>query len=206
MPRQSRQCAGPAQRAPIASRQVHTGPRAHSAGGTSAGGTSAHLRGFHIANYADGDHWRRLDDGDGLNDFFLVNAGSRLGDFTENVGHAGLVAQERGEVDVVRLAVRREGLHLAAVALASLARQEAERAVARGLELPVGHGWAKRGGGRAGSCCWWSRGPLQVRGRVPPPEPPPRCARRPAARGGGAVCVCVCTHTHTPPLPGRTVR
>ena len=55
----------------------------------------------------------------------------------DDVGHAGLVAQEGGHVNWLGCIILREGLDFAAMTGSTLARQEAERAVAGSLELAV---------------------------------------------------------------------
>ncbi|DAZ95504.1 TPA: hypothetical protein N0F65_001843, partial [Lagenidium giganteum] len=48
----------------------------------------------HLANDANNHHWWGLEDGDGLNDLLLVHLRARAVDFTQDVGHASLVAHE----------------------------------------------------------------------------------------------------------------
>eukprot|EP00967_Tisochrysis_lutea_P137657 scaffold247483_cov39-Tisochrysis_lutea.AAC.1 len=64
---------------------------------------------------------------------------ARLVNVTQDVSHASLVREEGREVGRLAAVILREGLHLAAEAASTLARQEAERSVARPLELPVRH-------------------------------------------------------------------
>jgi hypothetical protein len=54
-----------------------------------------------------------------------------------NVGHAGLVAHEGGQVARLGLIVAGEGLHLAAMTASALAGQETQRPVTGRLELAV---------------------------------------------------------------------
>ena len=45
---------------------------------------------LNVANHADGDHGRGLDDGDGLDHLLLVVLGTGTIHLTDNVGHTGL--------------------------------------------------------------------------------------------------------------------
>jgi len=54
--------------------------------------------GLDVANNADADHWRGLDDGDWLDDFFFIELGALSSHLTDDVGHAGFVANESGQV------------------------------------------------------------------------------------------------------------
>merc|ERR1719193_1565259 len=74
-------------------------------------------RSLNVANDANGDHGRSLNDGDGLDDFLLVVLGTRTVHLTHNVGHAGLVAHEASQVDGLARIILGEGLWLATVAL-----------------------------------------------------------------------------------------
>lgn len=56
----------------------------------------------------DDNHGRSFDDGDGLDGFLLVEFGTRLFDFSEDVGHSGLEPGESGEVARLFLVVFRE--------------------------------------------------------------------------------------------------
>ena len=47
-------------------------------------------RSLDVADHADGDHGRGLDDGDGLDHLLLVVLGTRTIHLTDNVGHTGL--------------------------------------------------------------------------------------------------------------------
>ena len=58
----------------------------------------------------------------------------------DDVRHAGLVRHERGQMARLRRVVLGEGAHAAGVVARALLGQEAERAVARRLELAVRHG------------------------------------------------------------------
>mmetsp|Transcript_2384 Transcript_2384/g.5147 ORF Transcript_2384/g.5147 Transcript_2384/m.5147 type:complete len:393 (-) Transcript_2384:57-1235(-) len=98
------------------------------------------LGGLDVANDAhDGDR-RGLDDGDGLEGLLLVQLGAGAHDIAHDVGHAGLVAHERGQVRGDGGIVLGEVADLATVLLGALAGQEAKRAVAGSFELAVRHG------------------------------------------------------------------
>lgn len=92
-----------------------------------------------VADDADGNDRRCLDDADGLYNLFLVKFGPRLIDVAHNVGHARLVAHEGSEMARLRRVILRECLDLAAMARSTLLRQEGERSMPRGFELPVRH-------------------------------------------------------------------
>uniref|UniRef100_A0A673HBF9 Uncharacterized protein n=1 Tax=Sinocyclocheilus rhinocerous TaxID=307959 RepID=A0A673HBF9_9TELE len=77
-------------------------------------------RGHDISNNTHYNHGRSLHNGH-----------SRSVDLTDNVGHASLVAKERGQVNRLAGIIFRETLHLATMAFAPLAGQEAQRAMAR---------------------------------------------------------------------------
>jgi len=92
-----------------------------------------------VADDANANHWRRVDDGDGLDDFLLVELGSLAGDFTDDVRHAGLVANESGEVALLGLVVLRVGLEAAEMATATLSREESLGTVSRCFEFSMRH-------------------------------------------------------------------
>ncbi len=94
-------------------------------------------RGVDVADDADAHHGRRLDDGHRLNDLLLVHLGAGTVGLPHDVGHAGLVADEGGQVAGLGRVVLGEGLDLAAVALAALLGVEPHRAMAGRRELAV---------------------------------------------------------------------
>uniref|UniRef100_A0A3Q2D2L3 Uncharacterized protein n=1 Tax=Cyprinodon variegatus TaxID=28743 RepID=A0A3Q2D2L3_CYPVA len=93
--------------------------------------------GVNIAHNADHDHGRGLKDGDCFDHFLLVDL-SRSVHLTDNVGHAGLVAEEGGQVHRLAGVILGEALGLTAVAAASFAGQEAQGSVSRSRKLTVG--------------------------------------------------------------------
>merc|ERR1719507_2842493 len=94
-----------------------------------------------VADNADGDHWRSLDDGDSLNNLLLVVLGARTVHLTHNVGHASLVSHEASHVNRLAGIILGEGLWLSTVALGPLLGEEPLRPVAGSFEFPVRH-WA----------------------------------------------------------------
>merc|ERR1719260_137105 len=98
-------------------------------------------RSLDVADHADGDHGRGLDDGDGLDHLLLVVLGTRTIHLTDNVGHTGLVSHEASQVDLLAGIVLGEGLGLAAVALGPFLREESLRPMTGSFEFPVRH-WA----------------------------------------------------------------
>jgi len=91
-----------------------------------------------VADKADNDHGRSLDDGDTLEDLLLVEELAHgTVDITHDVGHASLVAKEGSQMGLLRGVVLGEGLALATIALGALAGTETKRSVTRCLELAV---------------------------------------------------------------------
>ena len=91
--------------------------------------------GLNVADNTDSDHWRGLNDGDSFNGFLLVELGAWTLDIADDVGHAGLVAHEGGEMWWFGSIVLGEGFYLTLSTLATLLRQEAKRTVTGVLEL-----------------------------------------------------------------------
>jgi len=79
---------------------------------------------FDVADHADTNHGWRFEDGHWLDDFLLVELGALSSDFTHNVRHAGLVADETGQVARLGLVVLGVGLEAAEMAAASLSGEE----------------------------------------------------------------------------------
>lgn len=59
------------------------------------------LGGFDVTNNTDDDHRGSFNNGDGFNDFLLVQSGARLLDLTDNVSHTSLVADESSQVGLL---------------------------------------------------------------------------------------------------------
>jgi len=93
-----------------------------------------------VANNANDNHWRGFKNGNGLNSFLLVQLGARTFDFSNNVGHAGLVAHECSQVHWSGGIVTRERANATTMVLCSLLRQVLQRAVARSAEFTMRHG------------------------------------------------------------------
>lgn len=75
-------------------------------------------------------HGRGLDDGDGLDDLLLVQFGAGLLDLAQDVRHAGLEADEGGQVRLLGRVILGEVLDAAPTAPAALLGQEAQVPVA----------------------------------------------------------------------------
>uniref|UniRef100_A0A3Q3A210 Uncharacterized protein n=1 Tax=Kryptolebias marmoratus TaxID=37003 RepID=A0A3Q3A210_KRYMA len=82
-----------------------------------------------VTHDSNNDHGRSLNDGHSLNYLLLVHL-SRSVDLTDNVGHAGLVAQEGGQVDGLAGVILGEALDLTPMTTAPLPGQKAKRSVA----------------------------------------------------------------------------
>lgn len=67
--------------------------------GPDGGQGSETARSLDVSDNTDNNHRRSLDDGNGLDDFLLVHLGSNTLEFTNDVGHTSLVAEEGCEVD-----------------------------------------------------------------------------------------------------------
>ena len=92
-----------------------------------------------VANDTDNDHGGSLEDGDSLDNLFFVHLGAGTVELTDNVGHAGLVAHEGGQMDGLGRVIPREGLDLASVSAGSLAGQEPKRSMTGVLKLAMRH-------------------------------------------------------------------
>jgi len=78
------------------------------------------LRGLDVTNNTNNDDGGCLNDGDGFNDFLLVDLGTGLVSFTDNVGHASLVTNESSQVRSSSGIILREGSDATLVVLGSL--------------------------------------------------------------------------------------
>ena len=97
------------------------------------------LWGLLVADDANGDHGRGLDDGDWLDGLLLVQAGVRTDDLTNNVGHAGLEADESAEMRLLGLVILRPRPDAAPNVAGAAAREETEGSTAWCVELAVAH-------------------------------------------------------------------
>ena len=94
-------------------------------------------RRLNVADKADADKGRRLENSNSLHDLLFVDLGAGSVHLANDVGHAGLVGEEAGQVDGFGGIVPGEGLHFAAVAAGALLGKEAFAAVARRFEFPM---------------------------------------------------------------------
>merc|ERR1719429_140581 len=92
-----------------------------------------------VSNNTNADHWWSLDNGDGLDDFLLVDLGAGSVHLPDDVGHAGLVAHEGSQVDRLAWVILGESLDLASMPLGSLLGEKSLGSVTGCLELPVRH-------------------------------------------------------------------
>lgn len=90
-----------------------------------------------VTNDTDNDHGGSLDDGDGLNNLLLVHLASRAIQITDDMGHAGLVAHEGGEVDGLTGIILGEGLDMGTHHARTLAGKESEGTVTGSFKLAV---------------------------------------------------------------------
>lgn len=84
-----------------------------------------------VANHADDDNWRRLQNGNGLDHLLFVHLGAGLVDLADDVRHAGLVGHKGRQVDGFGLVILGESLNLAAMTLAALLGGKGHGAMAR---------------------------------------------------------------------------
>jgi hypothetical protein len=104
------------------------------------GGESAKtVRGGDVADDTDNNHWRGFQDGDSLDSLLLVKLGTRTFDFTNDVGHTSLVANEGSQVRRKGGIIAREGSNSTAVMLGTLLGQVLERTVTRSFVFSVRH-------------------------------------------------------------------
>jgi len=94
---------------------------------------------LNVADDADGNHGRSLNDGDSFNHLFLVVLGARTIHLAHNVGHASLISHEASQVDILARIVLGEGLGLAAMALGPFLWEESLGPMTGSFEFPVRH-------------------------------------------------------------------
>ena len=80
--------------------------------------------GLNISDNSDNDHLWAFDDGDGFDDFLLVKTGTRLGNFSDYVGHSSLESAAGGEMDFFSLVVLWELSDVTVVLVGSLSGEE----------------------------------------------------------------------------------
>mmetsp|Transcript_9854 Transcript_9854/g.11946 ORF Transcript_9854/g.11946 Transcript_9854/m.11946 type:complete len:278 (+) Transcript_9854:406-1239(+) len=105
--------------------------------GSQGAETSGSLNVAHEANH---NHGRALQDGDRLDNLFLVQLGARPVHLSDNVSHACLVAHEGRQMRGFGLVIFREALDLAVMVLGPLPGQEAQGTMAWTLKLAMRHG------------------------------------------------------------------
>ena len=99
--------------------------------------SSETTRSLDVSNNTNAYNGRSLDDGTSLDNFLLVDLRPGSVDLADDVGHAGLVSHEAGQMNRLGGVILREALDLASEPLGSLLGQEALRAMSRRLELSV---------------------------------------------------------------------
>lgn len=97
------------------------------------------IGGLDVSDNADNSHRGRLHNGDCLHGFLLVKLGAGALDLSDNVGHAGLVTDEGGQVARLGGVVAREGTNPTSMVFSPLLRSELEVAAAGVLEFTVRH-------------------------------------------------------------------
>jgi len=95
--------------------------------------------GLDITNNTDSDHWWAIDDGDWLDDFFLVELVSLSGNFSNDVGHTGFVSDESGQVGGLGFVILWVGLESSEMSSGTFSGKEPFGTVSWGLKLSVGH-------------------------------------------------------------------
>lgn len=82
------------------------------------------FRSVDVADHTDHHHRRSFQDSYSFNHFLFVDLGARFVGFTNDMGHAGFVSNESGQMHRFAGVVFRECLALATVAAAALLRGE----------------------------------------------------------------------------------
>ena len=93
--------------------------------------------GLDVADHTAANHGRALNDGNGLNNLLLVDLGTRTLSLADDVGHAGLVAEEAGQMNGLGSVVLGEGLDTSTVGAGTLLGVEAHGAMAGSGKLTV---------------------------------------------------------------------
>jgi len=90
-----------------------------------------------VSNNTNGNHRRSFQDGNGFNNFFLVELRSGLIHFTKNVSATSLVGHESGQMWRFGDIISGEALDLSLFSCASLSWEESQRTAARSLKFSV---------------------------------------------------------------------
>merc|ERR1719400_613081 len=96
-------------------------------------------RSLDVADNADSNHGRSLNDGDCFNHLLLVVLGAGTIHLTHNVGHTRLVSHEAGQMNLLAGIVLGEGLWLATMALGPLLWEESLGPMTGSFEFSVRH-------------------------------------------------------------------
>ena len=94
---------------------------------------------LNVANNSDSNNWRSLDDGNTLNNLFLVALGAGSVDLPDDVTHTSLVTHEAGQMDWLGGIILREGLSFTPHPLRSLLGEESLGTMTGCFELSVRH-------------------------------------------------------------------
>ena len=97
------------------------------------------LWGLLVTDDTDGEHWWGLDDGDWLDGLLLVEAGVSTNDFTENVGHTSLEADESAKMWLLGLVILWPAPDAAANVASTTTWEETEGTTAWSTELTMRH-------------------------------------------------------------------
>jgi len=92
-----------------------------------------------VTDDTDADHWWAIDDGDWLDDFFLVKLVALSSDFSDDVGHTGFVTDETGQMRSFGFVILWVGLESAEMSSGSLSWEESFGTVSWGLKFSVRH-------------------------------------------------------------------
>jgi len=95
--------------------------------------------GLDVTDDTNSDHWWAIDDGDWLDDFFLVKLVALSSDFSDDVGHTGFVTDETGQVGGFGFVILWVGLESAEMSSGSLSWEESFGTVSWGLKFSVRH-------------------------------------------------------------------
>jgi hypothetical protein len=95
--------------------------------------------GLDVTNDTNSDHWWAIDDGDWLDDFFLVKLVALSSDFSDDVGHTGFITDETGQMRSFGFVILWVGLESAEMSSGSLSWEESFGTVSWGLKFSVRH-------------------------------------------------------------------